>query len=658
GGYINQVIKTGTFPGYAQGDLGIGTPGFYHKAGVEAGGATPDRLFSWYVGLQGTNQTFNTLDDNNGSSQPYDGSGPNGIFSSYYNPVAGVFSQTGIGPWSTCGANGAPKGAATFNIGIPVAACNAYAPWAGSGFLGLPWMVQDRENVLNFHFGIPHHNDAGKDDVQLLYYNFAYHQDFGGAINFQGGLPYLNNVLSGWGGPGGLAALFGVTPYNGENGPYSNLCGYNAVLFGPAAGCATTGDSPLRYDDTHIFAPGTTFGQSTSNANTIVYSAPSQGNHPFQSGINPNNLDTTWNDGSVIKLQYQKNFGSTAFVRVMGYSFYSDWLQSSANFAGQFVTGWGYISAGADYPAPDYELDTHTRGIQLEASDQVNAQNLVTFTGNYTTANSVRWNNQWYSAPSHPTNFVDGAGNCYSLQTGAPSNCLLSSTGGTYSHPTGQFLSGSTPVTYQTNNPCAQTTGTTGNPALIGSAACKAGATTIVTVPQGYGTLNTVVPQFASAALQDEWRPDDHWDINAGVRFESYVYQFPSSVNSEYNFWFKQAQNGYCYDPGTGQPVLIPLPPGSSPSSAGPIIAPNTPGSGELPGLCYQSPGVPLLAPSGKQALHPNGQNGSMLYTNNGPSGASHPFWSPRIGGTYTFNPDSVLRFNYGVYTQPTQTAF
>ncbi|MBV8372966.1 MAG: hypothetical protein JOY69_06870 [Candidatus Eremiobacteraeota bacterium] len=46
------------------------------------------------------------------------------------------------------------------------------------------------------------------------------------------------------------------------------------------------------------------------------------------------------------------------------------------------------------------------------------------------------------------------------------------------------------------------------------------------------------------------------------------------------------------------------------------------------------------------------------MYTNVGPSGFSHPFWSPRVGGTYTFSPDSVLRFNYGIYTQPTQTAF
>ncbi len=52
-GYINQVIKTGTYPGYAAADLGIGAPAFYHQATVEIAGATPDRLFSYYVGILG-----------------------------------------------------------------------------------------------------------------------------------------------------------------------------------------------------------------------------------------------------------------------------------------------------------------------------------------------------------------------------------------------------------------------------------------------------------------------------------------------------------------------------------------------------------------------------------------------------------------------------
>src|SRR5579862_6157279 len=53
-GYINQVVKTGTYPGYGSISAGIGYPTFYHQLSVEAGGATPNRLFSYYVGLGGS----------------------------------------------------------------------------------------------------------------------------------------------------------------------------------------------------------------------------------------------------------------------------------------------------------------------------------------------------------------------------------------------------------------------------------------------------------------------------------------------------------------------------------------------------------------------------------------------------------------------------
>src|SRR6516225_11783079 len=66
-GFINQVIKTGTFPGFATANLGIGTPTFYHQAQVEAGGSTPDRTFSYYVGLLGFNQQYRFLDNSNGA---------------------------------------------------------------------------------------------------------------------------------------------------------------------------------------------------------------------------------------------------------------------------------------------------------------------------------------------------------------------------------------------------------------------------------------------------------------------------------------------------------------------------------------------------------------------------------------------------------------
>jgi hypothetical protein len=649
-GYINQVIKTGTFPGYAQGNFGLGTPGFYHKAGVEAGGATPDRLFSWYVGIQGSDQSYRTIDNNDGAGIANDGTSQYGIFSSFSNSISGAFTPYFNGPWSTCGGannNGTgaiPKGALQntyFGIAIPT--CNAYGPWNASGFLGLPLDTQDRENVMNFHFGIPHKNDAGRDDVQALFYNFSYHQEFGGNIDNQGGLATLNSNLPDWGGPNGIGQIFGIgANYPGEFGPYSNLCAYQLAAVGGACG---TGASTLQYFDTRIFNPGTQFGQNAANVGSTRYLSPSQGSYAPGTTIATNNADTTYNDASIIKLQYQKNFGSSAYVRIMGYSSYSDWLQSNANVAGEGFTGYGYGTTGEDYPAPDYELDTHTRGVQLQASDQINAQNLLSLTGNYTTASVVRWNNQYYSAPGTVTNLIGKNGECYNYSDGSKSNCLLTNaqgqnvTGGGYANPTQGWAQ---------NNACAN---------LPGTPACAAGAQFQVTVPQGYGTLNTVVPQFSALALTDEWRPGDKWDINAGVRFESYVYDLANTVNPEFNFWFNQAANAYCYDPKTGQPILQTIHPGAAPGSLGPQILPNL-GAGETAGLCYNSNGTPYISPSGIQARHPNGKNGSELYTDQGADGFSHPEWSPRVGGTYSFDPNDVLRFNYGRFTQPTQTAY
>jgi hypothetical protein len=71
------VIKTGAYPGFATANLGIGSPVFYHQASVEIGGSTPDRTFSYYVGLLGYNQDYRLFDNSNGAGYMT----PGGIFS-------------------------------------------------------------------------------------------------------------------------------------------------------------------------------------------------------------------------------------------------------------------------------------------------------------------------------------------------------------------------------------------------------------------------------------------------------------------------------------------------------------------------------------------------------------------------------------------------
>ena len=140
-GYINQVIKTGTYPGYANASGALGGPAYYHKLSVEAGGSTPDRLFSYYVGILGANQDYRYLSQYNGIDDPqysYPLYIPTG------NAVYNVLDGTGGGP---------PNYGAYFSPGA------SYAQASNS----------DREAIANFHFGIPHRNDGSRDDVQLLY---------------------------------------------------------------------------------------------------------------------------------------------------------------------------------------------------------------------------------------------------------------------------------------------------------------------------------------------------------------------------------------------------------------------------------------------------------------------------------------------------------
>jgi hypothetical protein len=140
-GYINQVIKTGTFPGYASADLGIGGPAFYHQATVEVAGATPDRMFSYYVGLSGTNQTFRYGDQFGGVSDPL-----------YFYPL------------------NVPTNNNVYNI---LDGSGGKAP--NYGFIAQPGYSYaqaadfDRENVINLHIGIPHRDSGLRDDLQLLY---------------------------------------------------------------------------------------------------------------------------------------------------------------------------------------------------------------------------------------------------------------------------------------------------------------------------------------------------------------------------------------------------------------------------------------------------------------------------------------------------------
>ena len=687
GGYINQVIKTGTFPGYANLSGGIGTPAFYHSATAEAGGATPDRNFSWYVGLRGSNMIPNEFTESNGNDLKSDGTNQYGFQGLTENVTMLPFFLFGItptfngegtkGPFTTCTNGGAtaptngsylsPILSGLYGVAGKMYTCNAYSPLTATGTYALRGNdLSDRENVINFHVGVPHKHDSGRDDIQILYDNFYYQTLGWDNLSTFGSLPYFQSMFSGVANANGTGlyntfldnALGAPAGYNflGPAGmpKYAGFCAlFNLyALFGDGNRCASTGQSPQPWWDGQQIK-GATFGQSALGSPNIVapYAFPDSPPHTFGEGVSQYQNSSTLNNGSVVKLQYTKNFTSNMYLRLFGYTFYSDWLQNDPNYSIS-----PYFIGGAT--SGNYMVMAHTRGLYLQFADQLNAQNLITLTSSYTTSNTTRWNNQqWlFTAAGSPIATLMSGGKCYAaynnsqsgslidpgyasgLKAGSPVSCLSALAGA----PVAAVQAGQTGCPTSALFNCLQQT----------PAGAPAGTTWNIT--QNIGTnanINTVTPKFYDAALQDEFRPSDKWDVNAGVRFESYGYGLGNYGSAEANFWFNEVNQTVCVDPvGLQQASASDLDGGHSRYG----LVPNNYVSYVTTAPGQKCPFDPLL---GAQLYHP-GQNGVPAITLGGAGTLTNTTWSPRVGFTYTFGPNQVLRFSYGRYTQPTPTAY
>ena len=148
-GYVNQVIKTGTYPGYAEGSLGVGYPAFYHQASLEAGGSTPDRLFSYYIGIGGSDQGFRYINDDNGAQYP----------DAFFYPVNAI-PGTECGP-VTC------KGMLHSNGYVYTGANSPVLFTSGLGFALATQSLRD--DIINLHIGVPHTHSGLRDDIGLLW---------------------------------------------------------------------------------------------------------------------------------------------------------------------------------------------------------------------------------------------------------------------------------------------------------------------------------------------------------------------------------------------------------------------------------------------------------------------------------------------------------
>ncbi|MBC5804645.1 MAG: TonB-dependent receptor domain-containing protein [Candidatus Eremiobacter antarcticus] len=332
-GYVNQVMKTGTYPGFGNLDLGFGAPALYNKSTLEVGGATPTRNFSYYLGTSIVSQSFRYGDQFNGVSNPL-----------FFFPMAIGTPQNG----TVFDGNGGPF----------VAAPGASYSIATTG---------DRESVINLHFGLPHHFDTSKDDIQLLYLNSDILQRF-----------YSSFIDLGFQNPDAVNAAFGGPI------PFLDNVTYNGPLF----------STP----NPDLLAPA------------LFPNSPQ--NRPPDAQIPITEREGSDNGVSLLKLQYQRNIDSRTYVRLFGYSDYATWFIS------------GPVSAQLVYGAqlPDYEVIEHKYGANLTFSRQLTDKHLINLTASYMTSRLQTYSMGFFDG--FFTNFIDGRGRCYDPMTGLRTSCF------------------------------------------------------------------------------------------------------------------------------------------------------------------------------------------------------------------------------------------
>ncbi|HEV2737038.1 MAG TPA: TonB-dependent receptor [Candidatus Elarobacter sp.] len=472
-GYINQVIRTGTAPASRNLSLGIGTPTFYNKGSFEAGGANPSRTFSYYVGAGAYNQGFRYYDQYNGASlQPLWGA-----------PLAACPNSTPIGCHG-------PNGEDYTNGGTTQAyALGPYTVNSGTLSPATLAALRVRDTVANFHFGIPR-KDGNKDDVQLLFdNNFIDNQGYS-STNDQGGAAFLDSI--------GVGHTY-IDGYNFTGQPVGTL-----LPPGYAGGGVTN----------YLF-PG------------------SPGGRPRGADIAPDRRDAITNNQSVVKLQYQRNFGTQAFLRVYGYTYYSDFFQVGPESAQMNYLG---------FAASDYGLHAHTRGVSAQFSDQLNSQHLLSLQGSYTTSTTLRDNNSgigqtgkvgWLVSSAAPTSGV-----CYDANGQPVVGCGAGSA--TFTLKQGIL-------------------GTVVPANTINGGVCGAGNCQYILGENGQAaTYNQVVPRFTSLSITDQWKPTDRLNLNFGLRYDKFEFDGAPTYGSPARTLWYNAYNllhaaAPLVNPGAGQ---------------------------------------------------------------------------------------------------------
>jgi hypothetical protein len=499
-GFINQVIRSGTYPGFKSASLGTGAPTQYNNIRVEGGGATHDRNFNYYVGLGGYNQNI-AYENGHAFDATY-----GGILDTFKANCSDPTAKTTGKPTVGCYKN-------TAYSGIPLGP-NGYEQ--GPIFWGASTYQTDRDNVANFHWGIPHKKsgDGGRDDIQLLY-NTTLVQTYFATAPSDWGI-YQNAIKNG--------TFYGNPP-----------CNTTTVL----TNCNKYGAQPGVYNDKVYYtgAMGTVLGAGDVASTAISLFPGSPDTRAFDAPQNSNERDNYQQNAAIVKLQYQRNFDSKSYARVYGYTEYSDWLQYGEG--GLNPDFYGSIST-------DYKLGSHTRGVGFNYANQLNDKHLLNFMASYTTASTFR-NNDTATTLSSATTAANSStvaflvdstnptsGLCYTA-TGAAVNCA-STTAARYTIP-------------GTPGPLKATSTTT--VANASTFTCGSGPCEFFTVANGLAaTYNTVTPKFTALALSDKFQVNNKLSLDLGVRYDDFKYQLvPTDGGVARKFWTNYFNKFNCYDP-------------------------------------------------------------------------------------------------------------
>ncbi len=456
---------------------------------------------------------------------------------------------------------------------------------------------------MNLHFGLPRH-DGQKDDIQILASSSALKEYFGSDLADQGG-------------PGGINGYeVAMTGF-----PY---CPPSGVGFG----CAATGGAPNFPAYTDPYTYNLPFGTNIAGiAPSRYYQPNSPQNRAAGAPIPFDQNNLTNNDTGAFKVQLTHPLNSQSFLRLMGYTYFSDWTENGNLAASTYLSGFSPI-------APNYDLVTHTAGGILSYFNQINDKNLLQFTANYTHADVNRFNNTGFlGGATTPIGLIadhNGVYSCYNY------------TGNTYTYqgvPYGPGAAVPCGVTDdQGTKPYQSSAGhvaAAGVPPIPANAAANGAYFGTLYNGNASGTFNNVVPNFYAASFEDQWRPSEKLTINASIRYDQFNYGLTNANTGQNPFYAQIVQNYACYNPTNGTVQTQPLGPGVFPPA--PIVLEPTCAAGYA---------------------HPNGATpGVPAFTLNTPSVYSIKYWSPRVSATYTQNPDTVWRFSAGRYAEPPLSA-